>query len=295
MTDYRFLPPDLPAERVAACMGLISDTHMPERCEALPQAVFEALAGVDLVLHAGDVGELWVLDRLSEIAPVVAVHGNDDTAESQRELPYQQVMVVRGQRILLTHSHYPDREEEMAARRDDAWAPKRARWAARARRAGAGVMVFGHTHIPMVWREDGVLLVNPGAIASSGYITRQRVQSVALLFVRDDGEPFVTYVDLGSGVQFQPEIAWKEGFAAALRRSQASILSPDLEAVWEEWWGLRHVAPEEARAAILRAARPCWSGEQAAVTRADLRAALQADTDLPGAPRAQLEAPLVQE
>ena len=53
-----FLPPYLPVERVAARIGLVSDTHMPERCPALPPALFEALRGVDLLLHAGDVSEL---------------------------------------------------------------------------------------------------------------------------------------------------------------------------------------------------------------------------------------------
>src|SRR5262249_27446015 len=156
------------------------DTHVPERCRTLPPAVFAALRGVDLVLHAGDVGELWVLDRLSALAPVVAVHGNDETAEARRELPYQQVIAVAGQRLLLSHAHYPDREEERASRRNDAWEPVLERRAAMGRRADARIMVFGHTHVPMACAQDGVLLVNPGAIASGNAITRQRVQTVAL-------------------------------------------------------------------------------------------------------------------
>jgi uncharacterized protein len=202
-----FLPPDLPAERVAARIGLISDTHMPERCRALPPVVFTLLRGVDLVLHAGDVGELWMLDRLSALAPVIAVHGNDDTAEAQRELPYQQVIALAGQRILLTHAHYPDRAEELASRRNDAWEPILERRAAMGRRAGAGIAVFGHTHVPMACPYADVLLVNPGAIASGNAVTRQRVQTVALLFLRDDGTPFVTHVDLASPHQpFVPPI-----------------------------------------------------------------------------------------
>ena len=54
-------------------IGLLSDTHIPHRMTQLPQAVLDALVGVDVILHAGDVGELWVLDRLSAIAPVIAV------------------------------------------------------------------------------------------------------------------------------------------------------------------------------------------------------------------------------
>src|SRR5215211_7634397 len=148
----RFLPPDLPAERVAARIGLVSDTHMPERCPALPPALFEALRGVELLLHAGDVGELWVLDHLSAIAPVLAVHGNDDTADAQRELPYQQVLMAAGQRILLTHAHYPDRAQELEARKNNAWGPKLERRAAFGQRAGASVVVFGHTHVPMTYQ-----------------------------------------------------------------------------------------------------------------------------------------------
>ena len=62
-------------------IGLISDTHMPERWPRLPSCIFSLFDGVDLILHAGDVGELWVLDELSLIAPVIAVHGNDDTEQ----------------------------------------------------------------------------------------------------------------------------------------------------------------------------------------------------------------------
>ena len=65
------LPPEWPVERLAACFGLVSDTHLPERLSRLPAALFEVLRGVDLVLHAGDIGELRVLDELSRIAPVV--------------------------------------------------------------------------------------------------------------------------------------------------------------------------------------------------------------------------------
>ena len=68
-TPHAYLPPDIPAERVVACLGLVSDTHMPERWVALPPALFEVLHGVDLLLHAGDVGELWILDRLKCARP----------------------------------------------------------------------------------------------------------------------------------------------------------------------------------------------------------------------------------
>ncbi len=197
---------------------------MPTRCAALPSAVFDVLHGVDLVLHAGDVGELWVLDRLSAIAPVIAVHGNDESADAQRELPYQQLIVAGGVRILLTHAHYPDRAEEMESRKSDDWQPKLVRRAAMGKRAGARIVVFGHTHIPMAVEHEGVLLVNPGAIASPNPTTRQGIQTVAILFIRDDGASFVTHGDLAKPDQpFAPRIDWQAGFRAAHERFTAPL------------------------------------------------------------------------
>jgi putative phosphoesterase len=263
---------------------------MPERCAALPASLSRVLGGVDLLLHAGDLGELWVLDRLSEIAPVIAVHGNDETAEAQRELPYQQIIALAGCRVLLTHSHSLDREEEMAFRRVDSWEPKRARWAQMGRRAGVAVVVFGHTHIPMVDHHDGVLLVNPGAIASAGWVARQRVQTIGLLFFRDDGTPRVTHVDLAAPERsFAPVIDWQAGFAAAHRQFSESLLTPDLATAWEAIRERLPLAPEGIKAAILRVAHRCWAGEQEAIRREDLLTSFRAETSIPAPVRAELE------
>ena len=273
----RYLPPDLPAEREVARIGLVSDTHMPERCPALPPALFEALRGVDLLLHAGDVGELWVLDRLSAIAPVLAVHGNDDTADAQRELPYQQLLTIAGLRIVLTHAHYPDRAQELEARKNDAWGPKLERRAAFGHRAGASIVVFGHTHVPMSLPHGTVLLVNPGAIAAPNYVIRQRLQSVALLFIRDDGVPTVVHIDLAAPERpFVPQIDWKAGFAAAHSQFTESLMTPDLEVIWKELYRVGQPLDEEVRAKLragmLRILERCWSGEQERISRADMLA-----------------------
>src|SRR5262249_31935067 len=210
---------------------------------------------------------------LSAIAPVIAVHGNDETVAAQQELPYQQMIVVAGQRILLTHAHYPDRAAELESRRDDAWGPKLARRAAFGRRAGASIVVFGHTHIPMAHRYDGTLLVNPGAIASSSPTTRQLRQTIALLFIRDDGAPFVVHVDLAAPNRpFVPRIDWDAGFRATLDQYNESILAPDLAAEFEHVTSIIRLAPTPGWAAVLRVAHRCWDGEQAAITGADLLA-----------------------
>jgi putative phosphoesterase len=285
-----FLPTNLPAERVVARVGLISDTHMPERCAALPPSLFAVLHGVDLLLHAGDVGELWVLERLSAIAPVVAVHGNDDTPDATRELPYQQLVTVAGRRILLWHSHYRDPAQEMASRRNDDWYVHLARWAERGRRAGARIVIFGHAHIPLTYQYEDVWLVNPGALASGNAFTRQLRQTVALLFIRDDGTPFVTHVDLAAPDRaYTPHIDWEAGFKAAMDQYSATIVAPDLVNAVARLTQQRFAAPEALRAAVLRISHRCWAGEQPAITRADLLAEVRGDPEVPIVDKAQVE------
>jgi putative phosphoesterase len=278
------IPPQLPANRIIATLGLIADTHMPERCRNLPPAVFEVLRGVDLLLHAGDVGELWVLDQLSAIAPVVAVHGNDETADAQRELPYQQIVTAGGQRILLTHAHYPNRAEEMASRKPNAWDVIFQRRVSMARRAGAQIVVFGHTHVPMFHQVDDIWLVNPGAIASGNYITRQALRTVALLFLRDDGAPFIRHINLDAPDRpFDLSIDYRQPFTDALTRCSLSILAPDLAACWDQLPSLQETAPEVFRTAILRLAHRCWAGRQTSITRAKLGHELLQAENLPEA------------
>lgn len=114
-------------------IGLISDTHGLLRPEAVA-----ALRGVDRILHAGDIGKPGVLEQLAEIAPCEAIAGNVDRAWCT--LPEARWLTVAGTRVFLVHD----------------W--KRARPV-----EGPAVVVCGHSHKPGVWREDDVLVVNPGS------------------------------------------------------------------------------------------------------------------------------------
>lgn len=259
-------------------IGVISDTHMPRRWKTIPPAVFDTFRDVDLIVHAGDVGELWVLDQLGTIAPVIAVHGNDDTAEAQRDLPHRQLLSVGGQRILLWHSHYQDRLDEMAFRRTDTWAPKLDRLVAWGQRAGAGVVVSGHTHVPLsVWR-DGVLLLNPGAVASGNGFIRQTVQTVALLTLSPGSRPEVTHVDLAQPERpFRPNVDLSAGFAAAAAQVSAPIVEPSMlrqaNPLWFDVFLLDQAALE---AAYLPLAHARWSGEtDDLITWADLMTCIE--------------------
>lgn len=279
----RLLPASLTPDRVRLRVGLVSDTHLPPRLRTLPPALFDALDGADLVLHSGDVGDLTVLDDLSHIAPVVAVHGNDDTPAAQQELPYQLVVAVAGVRILLWHGHYADPGEEHASRRNEELLPKLAWIAARARRAGATVAVFGHWHIPLVYRDGDVLLVNPGALAPSGFTERQVVQTAAALFVDVGRQVHVAHVNLAAPAQpYTPGIDWQQSFTTAFRQFSASTADPQLLGVLAR---LRRELSghdlELLRPLANRLGQAVWDGEIERITGPRLRDAVLTDPDLP--------------
>jgi uncharacterized protein len=136
-------------------VGLISDTHGLMRPEALA-----ALSGVDVILHAGDVGAPAVLDALWGIAPVHAVRGNVDLAGAGlRDLHSLQ---LDGVRIHLSHGH-------------ELGSPTPAALAARYQ---ADVIVYGHTHRPLVTQVGPTLVVNPGAAGAARFNLKP---SIALL------------------------------------------------------------------------------------------------------------------
>jgi putative phosphoesterase len=119
-------------------IGVISDTHGLLRPEAVA-----ALQGVDLILHAGDVGSAEVLETLKSIAPVVAVRGNNDKGAWADELPRWEVAEVGAICIYMIHDL---KEIDISP-------------------AGGGfqVVVSGHSHKPVVEERKGVLYVNPGS------------------------------------------------------------------------------------------------------------------------------------
>ena len=122
-------------------IGLISDTHGLVRAD-----VHRALAGVELILHAGDVGGDEVLDELALIAPVLAVYGNTDAPGDPR-LAQEIERTIGGVRIHVSHGH------ELGSP-----TPKKL-----LERYAANVIVYGHTHQQHVSLADGRLVVNPGA------------------------------------------------------------------------------------------------------------------------------------
>ena len=121
----------------AKLIGVISDTHGLLR----PQAI-DALAGVDMILHAGDIGNSAVLDTLREIAPVVAVRGNNDKGEWAESLSDYEVVEIGAVSIYMLHDL-----KELDVNPVGTFQ----------------VVVIGHSHKPAVEERRGVLYVNPGS------------------------------------------------------------------------------------------------------------------------------------
>lgn len=124
----------------AIIIGLVSDTH-----GLIRDGLFDALAGVSQILHAGDVGGRPVLHALATIAPVLAVYGNVDPIDGL--LPDSIAIDAGGLSIHVSHGH-------------ELGSPAPAKLLARYQ---ADVIVFGHTHRPLVHRDGARLVVNPGA------------------------------------------------------------------------------------------------------------------------------------
>ena len=143
-------------------IGIISDTHIPEACEHLPPAVFEAFRGIDLVMHAGDVYVNRVLDELARVAPVIAALGNGDEGldghrfklEPDERVREAHLLEIEGVRVGLVHAiPTPDETSEEVFRR------------AMDRQFGGpvDVIVQGHSHVEGVVQFGEVLVVNPGS------------------------------------------------------------------------------------------------------------------------------------
>lgn len=146
-------------------IGLVSDTH-----GLLRDAVLGALDGVSAILHAGDVGEDWLLDALGTIAPVQAVVGNTDLLRPR--LQEHVTIDAGGLSIHVSHGHElgsPTPEKLL-------------------RRYPEDVLVYGHTHVALVHRAGHRLVVNPGAAGPRRFNLVPSVARLTIAGARADVE-----------------------------------------------------------------------------------------------------------
>ncbi len=141
-------------------VGVISDTHGLLRLEAIA-----ALAGVQQILHAGDVGNPEILRALAQIAPVTAIRGNIDRAGECAQLPATEALELNGQLVYIVHS-IEDIDINPYT-------------------AGVRVVISGHSHKPSITHRDGVLFLNPGAAGPKRFSLPITVAHLQL----DKGEP----------------------------------------------------------------------------------------------------------
>jgi uncharacterized protein len=142
----------------AHVLGVISDTHGLMRLEAI-----RALDGVDMIIHAGDIGTPDVLEALHAIAPMVAVRGNNDKGEWARGLPETEVVEVGNVVLYVLHDVKALGLDPVAA--------------------GFHAVISGHSHRPDMAKRQGVLFLNPG---SAGPRRFKLPVSVARLIIRGD-------------------------------------------------------------------------------------------------------------
>ena len=141
-------------------IGIVSDTHGLFRPQIAP-----AMAGVERILHLGDVGKPAVLAELAKIAPVTAVRGNVDREGPCAELPETDVVLIADRYVYMLHDlntlHLDPAAGKFAA------------------------VLFGHTHVPNYYRRKGVLYFNPGSCGPRRF---DLPVTVGLLTVGEDGE-----------------------------------------------------------------------------------------------------------
>jgi len=129
-------------------IAVLSDTHIPINADDLPEKVYEGIKDVDMILHAGDLVELDVLDRLSKFAPVRAVCGNMDSDKAYLKLPKKDIIKIGPVSLGLIHGWGPPLDlPEMVSREFK----------------GVDAMIFGHSHNPLSETKDGILFFNPGS------------------------------------------------------------------------------------------------------------------------------------
>lgn len=146
-------------------IGCVSDTHILKR--PLPDRILEALRGVDLILHAGDILEPEVMERLSTVAKTLAVAGNMDYGKLKQTLPAKLVVEAEGRRIGLIHgSGGPQGITQMVRREFQG--------------EQVDAIVFGHTHEPYNREEYGIYFFNPGSPTDKIFA---RINSVGILEV----------------------------------------------------------------------------------------------------------------
>ena len=156
---------------------MLADTHCPEFMERLPDEVFQAFDGVDLIIHAGDINSERTLDALRRVAPVEAVRGDHDA--SLPRLPLSREVNVEGKRIVVVHgnrSHWVEEPQTLIWTLSLGYFQPHRGLPRELRRRfpNADAIVYGHTHRPRIETIDGAVVFNPGGVHQWSSTTAER-------------------------------------------------------------------------------------------------------------------------
>lgn len=151
-------------------IGVLSDTHL-QQGRTLPRVVWESLANVEMILHAGDIVSQSLLEDLAALAPVQAVKGNCDLLDLDY-LPSHKIINCAGKKIGLVHGNHGV-GKETAQRAFNVFANE-----------NVDAVVFGHSHIPMNEFRNGVLLFNPGSPVDK---RREKNYSLGFIVIDEKG------------------------------------------------------------------------------------------------------------
>ena len=151
-------------------IGLLSDTHIPDHAKELPPQIKEAFHGVDLILHAGDVYKVSVLDELECLAPILVAAGDDDfEVLGDRRVKKEHVLTVEGVTICLIHQY-------------GVWSwPGDKTWSWDRPEKPPDVIVFGHTHRATLENHADTIRINPGSPTFPHY--KHELGTVGLLTI----------------------------------------------------------------------------------------------------------------
>lgn len=155
-------------------VGVISDTHIPERAKELPKEIYVAFKNVDLILHAGDLITIDVLESLKKICPVKAVYGNMDNAQVKETLNDKEVITVNKFKIGLMHGQ--GNPANLISFVKNSF------------KQNLDVIVFGHSHTALCENQRGVLYFNPGSPTDNIF---SPYRSYGILEITDDIKPAI--------------------------------------------------------------------------------------------------------
>ncbi len=168
-------------------IGLLSDTHIPDAARDLWPEILEAFAGVDLILHAGDLMVPRVVDDLEQVAPTLAAQGNhDEGLHVDPRIQPVHILDLEGHTLVLLHQFDPFD-----------WGFKKLSRILPADRH-ADIVIYGDTHYEHVEVMQGTLVINPGSPTFPRNLS-SRLGHIGLLTLERDRPPEVEIVDLSNG------------------------------------------------------------------------------------------------